>query len=714
MPATRFAPAAALILACALSVSPVHAFGFPEPPAASSPADGPSLDARLEWLAQRLDRARAQEHIPGLAIAVVRDGKVIFERGFGVANVGTGAPVTPETIFGIGSQTKAFTSMLCAMLVADGKMSFDDPVVKHMPAFALKDPERTAQVTIRDALSHRTGLQRTDLLWANGRVPRARAIEQLRHAEPFAPFRTAFLYSNLMFMVAGDVAATVAGAESWEALVKQRIFTPLGMSSTTARTSEAQDDPRRALGYQWEEGTSSWRELPMRVMDACGPAGSINSNVRDMSRWVAALLNNAEFEGARLLADPALLRSELWKPQNPIGDGSSYGLGWMLATWRGRTIVHHGGNIDGYACMLALAPDDNLGFVLLHNTTMSALQDASRDLVFKALLGGPDDFSETPPANALTEEQLRPYLGRYKFIGDQELQAVIRDGKLALDIPGQTVYALKWPNEQGRWVFELTDAIEVSFTKSDDGSVSSITMYQAGMEIPMPRVTGAPKYEIEPAKLSELVRSRLRGEVPQTLRATGTLEWVHQGISGTVTMVMSGNAHATVLDMGDFGRIATGYDGTHAWIDSDLDAPRVLAGREAALARAQSPRVYFEDPLAFYETVEPVGKDSVRGRQCYRVRLTPKGGGPVVTTWFDAETGRPLKEEQPMLANGHEMPGGSEIAYSGWERSGPIDFPTRISLKNNFQGTLRITIDSVELDANVEPAEVAMPAHIKP
>jgi len=267
-----------------------------------------------------------------MAIAVVKDDEVVLAHGFGVANTETKTPVTPETIFAIGSTTKAFTATLVGMLVDDGKMDWDDPVTDYLPYFELdiESEDETAEVAIRDLLSHRTGFCRMGLLFASGEVPREEVLQAATAAEPWTGFRQKFYYSNVMYMAAG-VAAGKAAATDWDTLVAERIFEPLGMESTSTSVSQAQADPGLSLGYLWDDDLEEYEYRPMRTLENVGPAGSINSNVLDMAQWIRLQLGRGEYQGQRLISEEQL--RETWTSQIEIAGGIDYGLGWMLREW---------------------------------------------------------------------------------------------------------------------------------------------------------------------------------------------------------------------------------------------------------------------------------------------------------------------------------------------------------------------------------------------
>lgn len=469
----------------------------PTKPVAEAPAKGDDLAARLERLSTRLEAARVQHHIPGMAVAVVKGDEVIFAEGFGFADLETKRPVTPETVFAVGSTTKAFTSALVAMQIDAGKLAWDDPLSKHLPELGLrprpaKEGEPTPEPTLRDALCHRTGFTRMSLLWASGALSSSEVLAQASGAEPLAGFRERFLYNNVVYGAAGEAAARSAGT-TWAELLQSRLLDPLGMTSTNVTIEAAQADPRRAVGYRYREVTEVHEALPMRSIGSVPAAGAINSNVLDMAKWLRLQLGRGTYEGKRLVSSERL--QDTWTRQIEIGGGLGYGLGWMLGDWQGHRVVEHGGNIDGYAAEVAMAPDDGLAFVLLTNVSVTPLQRESIGIVLDSLLG------ELPKADAKGPAlDLRPYTGRYvaDFGPFDDVRFTVSDegGTLFVDVPGQTKYELRPPTEAGRWPFALTDSIQVSF---DDGEgkplgaapgerkAEVMHMYQGGLDFELPR-----------------------------------------------------------------------------------------------------------------------------------------------------------------------------------------------------------------------------------
>jgi CubicO group peptidase (beta-lactamase class C family) len=343
-------------------------------------------EQRLERLVDILEQKRREFHVPGMALAVVKDDRIILARGFGLADMEAQRSVTPETVFAIGSSSKAFGTSLIGMLVDEGKMKWDDPIVRHLPYFKLKinGPKEGAQVTLRDLLCHRTGLMRMNLLLLHAGASREEALRLATQAEPMVGFRKSFHYTNVMHTAAGEAAARAEGKD-WDSLIRERIFDPLDMAHTTTSVQTASKGPHIATGYIWEEYVQRSKPLALRPLDIMGPAGAIHSCASDMANWVRFQLKQGEFEGKRLLSESS--HQETWTPQFLFSENNAYALGWFVQDWNGQLLVQHGGGVDGFSTQVALLPESQLGYVLLCNNQSSPLTRASMNIVWETLLG---------------------------------------------------------------------------------------------------------------------------------------------------------------------------------------------------------------------------------------------------------------------------------------------------------------------------------------
>jgi len=347
-----------------------------------------ALDGFSDWARKTM----ADWKVPGLAVAIVKSGEVVLLEGYGVRDAASKAPVTPDTLFAIGSSTKAFTATALALLVDDGKLAWDTPIRATLPSFKLKDPMASERMTPRDLVTHRSGLPRHDLVWYAAPLSRKDLFSRLEFLEPNADLRARWQYQNLMFMTAGYLAGEVAGT-TWEDFVRARIFGPLGMVGSNFSVEESKKSPDFAKPYK--EKDEKIAEIPFRNIDAMGPAGSINSSVRDMSRWLLLQLGGGKVGEAQVLSGPALI--ELHKPQMVVGEsgqdpeinGTSYAMGWFVESYRGQVRVHHGGNIDGFSAMVSFVPGQGVGVVALTNLDGTPLPQIVARQAIDRLLGLP-------------------------------------------------------------------------------------------------------------------------------------------------------------------------------------------------------------------------------------------------------------------------------------------------------------------------------------
>jgi CubicO group peptidase (beta-lactamase class C family) len=341
-------------------------------------------------VARHVEEARRAWEVPGVAVAVVKDDKVIYLAGHGVRELGKPEPVTPRTSFQIASTTKAFTTTALAMLVDEGKLSWDDPVRKHLDYFRLADPHADALVTVRDLVTHRTGLPRHDLLWVRTGFGREELIRRMAYAQPTASFREKYQYQNILFTAAGEVAGKVSGL-GWDGLVEQRIFAPLDMRDSATRYAEMVQRENRAMPHV------KTKVNPWGNYDNIGGAGSIASSAQDLSQWVRMQLNGGEFEGKRLVSAAQL--GETHSPQmvnrlvsptrelQPEFTQTTYGLGWAINHYRGEMLVMHAGVLSGFRALVTMAPRQKLGIVVLANQNGTNLPEALTNTLLDEYLG---------------------------------------------------------------------------------------------------------------------------------------------------------------------------------------------------------------------------------------------------------------------------------------------------------------------------------------
>ncbi|MCI0387219.1 MAG: beta-lactamase family protein [Acidobacteria bacterium] len=259
-------------------------------------------DAPLQGFDDYVSKAMKDWEVPGVAIAVVKDDKVVFAKGYGVRELGKSTPVNERTIFAIGSSSKAFTAAALAVLVDEGKIKWDDPVTKHLPSFELYDAYAAKEMTVRDLLCHRSGLARGDMMWYGSDFNREEILRRTRHLKPSWSFRSQFGYQNLMYLAAGQIVQAVTG-KSWDDFVRERLFKPLGMAASSTSTKDLRSSDNVATPH----GKIDEKVMPItwRNIDNIAPAGSINSNVVEVAAWVRLQLNQGSFAGQRMLSSGA-------------------------------------------------------------------------------------------------------------------------------------------------------------------------------------------------------------------------------------------------------------------------------------------------------------------------------------------------------------------------------------------------------------------------
>lgn len=480
-----------------------------------------ALTAAQSNLDQVVERARKEFEVPGIAVAVVKDGNVVLAKGYGVRKLGESAPVTPESLFRIASNTKAFTTAALGMLVDEGKIRWDDRVIDHMPAFQMYDPYVTREMMVRDLLVHRSGLGlgAGDLMfWPSTDLTREEIVRRIRFLRPATSFRSGYAYDNLLYLVAGQLIPLVTG-KSWDDFVKERIFTPLGMTSTNASTSALVAARDVAIPHARADGKVV--PIPQSDHDNNAPAGSMNSSVNDLAKWLIVQLNHGELTDGRRLFSAAQSK-EMWSPQTilPIADlpagapaalealqpnFNAYGLGWMLRDYRGKKLVSHTGVLAGYVSRVTMVPELKLGIVVLTNQEETGAHQAITWTVLDHYLGAPPtdwvaafrDLAKVEAAQGEAEEKKaagkrnansRPslpvatYSGRYRdaWYGDVEIEE--HAGRLTISFTHtrQLVGDLEhWQYDTfvARWRDRTLGAdAYLTFSLGSDGAIEAVKM----------------------------------------------------------------------------------------------------------------------------------------------------------------------------------------------------------------------------------------------
>ncbi len=455
--------------------------------------------------------------VPGMAVAIVKDGKILVAKGYGVRKLGDPTPVDEFTMFGIGSNTKAFTTAALATLVDEGKLSWDDPVYQRLPGFVMYDPYVSHEMTIRDLLTHRSGmgLGEGDLLfWPHSTYTREDVIYKLRFMKPHSSFRSQYAYDNLLYMTAGQIIPAVTGT-SWDDYIRERIFTPLGMNHSNV--SNALFKPVDDYAYPHSAVDGKLQVIPFGLLDNAGPAGSINSCAADMAKWVQLQLNRGKFadRDGRLFTEER--SKEMWSPQTilPTNDPppplsaikanfADYALGWGLRDYHGRKLIGHTGGVGGFVSRVMLVPEENLGVVVLTNAEEDGAFDSilyhvldhyfhlpSTDWIanFKTLKDNEErDAAETMKkaegsraTNSKPSLPLEKYAGVYNDAWYGPISIRAESGGLIITFdhtPGMVGDLQHWQYDtfKAHWRVRTIEDAFVTFSLNPDGTIDSAKM----------------------------------------------------------------------------------------------------------------------------------------------------------------------------------------------------------------------------------------------
>lgn len=348
--------------------------------------------AGLDTAFQRVLKDR---NAAGFAVAVVSKNKILYAKGFGYRDYENKIPVTPTTLFAIGSCTKAFTSSLMGLLNKEGKLDYDKPAREYIPELHFFNDNLNNSVTVRDMMTHRTGLPRHDFSWYLFNTPSKDSLmRRIQYQEPTAGLREIWQYNNFMFLTQGVIAEKLTG-KSWEANVREKIFNPLGMKSSSLSIDGLKKGVEVAKGYTIYKD-SIIKKTDYYDIAGMAPAGSINSNVSEMANWVMTWINGGKFNGNEILPSSyvreAMSSQMVMSPAFPdkeVPDAylGNYGFGWMISSYRGHYRVEHGGNIDGFSASTSFFPSDSIGIIVLSNQNASAIPGIVRNMIADRVLG---------------------------------------------------------------------------------------------------------------------------------------------------------------------------------------------------------------------------------------------------------------------------------------------------------------------------------------
>ncbi len=477
-------------------------------------AKSQDIDKRLKGVDAELNEVLKTWNVAGYAVAVVEKDKIIYAKGFGFSDYENKVPATANTLFAIGSCTKSFTSSILGILQDEGKLSLDDSPKKHISELKFFNMDMDNSITIKDMMSHRTGLPRHDFSWylfpTNSKDSLLRRIE---FQEPFTEVRKQWYYNNFMFLAQGVIAERITG-KSWEDNIREKFFKPLGMTRSNVSINELKKSKDASLGYELVSD-SIIKKSNYYDIAGMSPAGSINSSVNEMSNWIITWINGGKFKGEKII--PEAYASEAISSQMVVGSGlpskehpdlffGNYGYGWFLSSYKGHYRVEHGGNIDGFSASSSFYPSDSIGIVVLVNQNGSAVPSVVRNIISDRMLGAEitdwnkelsesrakaikeakeaekavvtNEKTDTKPSHNLTD-----YTGTYNHPGYGDFKINISNDSLFAEYKLMTFYL----NHVFYDVFEpflykdaMVDTssslgIKYNFQTNNEGEISSVT-----------------------------------------------------------------------------------------------------------------------------------------------------------------------------------------------------------------------------------------------
>ncbi len=717
---------------CALLAYGVAGMAFPTLCSAQSPSVSPqtNLNIQLQAVEKTLETRRQELHVPGVAFAIVRDDKIIYSHGFGVRDVERQLPVTADTLFAIGSSTKAFTAMTVMMSADEGKLALTDSPKKFLPYFHLQAPDADKRITLSDILSHRSGLARTDLLWATGALNSKQLIRALGDVKPTAKLGERFQYQNLMYLTAGEIVGKVQRAP-WTKVVEKRIFRPLGMSHTDTTIPAMQSAPDYALGYGWDGEKSEYRRLPMRDIKVCAPAGAINSNITDMTKWVQFMLDGGVWNGKRLVSEQSF--AELTVPRITVAGEMKYGYGWFLRNWNGHKVVEHGGNIDGFNAEVALMPDQHLGFVMLTNVTASSLGETALTTVWENLVGRPVSAGAANAGSPGAAQQttvaqptntangpMKELVGPYRAVsGPFKMEVVVRDGNVAMIVAGQPAYPLVEKAKDIYGVSNLPADFGLLLHRDAVGKIVGATLKQPAAQGNLELTFGEPPPAADLPSIDEVMQKyivALGGESALRRHHSQAVE-IHidtptQGVTGTIVI----RSKAPLKQSTDTTMIAQKkqifmsrdyFDGQAGATESSLSPVLPKSSQEIAASKVTANFYRILEWKRLYKSVRVTGRDKVGEEACYLVTWTPPTGNPIVQ-YVSTQTFLVLKQDTTTDIPGIGALPASEV-YSDYRTVDGVKIPFRRVITNPLTGEAVETVNRVRFNVPIADSAFRTP-----
>ena len=517
---------------------------------------------RLEDYNLYIQNAMQSWNCPGVAIAIVKGDQVLHQSVFGLRDVENQLPMTEYTRFAMASCTKSFTAMSLALLVDDGKLEWDKPIIEYMPEFILDDLYVTRHLTVRDMLSHRTGLPRHDFSAWRLDVPRAEFVKKMKHFKFSATFREKFQYNNLMYYTAAYLVEKLAD-QKWEEFVQARIFNPLGMRASNFKPEPPQEGQLNAKGYRVDRDEAGSAKglvlMPFGLHTELSPgaAGALFSTLADLIQWLKVHVNDGQVGEVRLISPDNLKQMHLPHTVIPGGGYSealmgntifTYGMGWFIEPYRGYTLIHHGGNVEGHSLIIGFVPQEKVGVIVLTNIAQLPLRDVllyesvdraldlpDRDwnkkfheMVDPIIVGeakgkqtsAEERFKDAPPTHPL-----ETFFGKYESQGYPDFAVKMVDGALQ----ACTVGSLDWSKLRHyhynvfEWHLADFDSwMKVRFLTNDNGEIDSVS-------VPLEPAVDNIIFTRKPLELSQDLIAALVGEYATQIEGIAFTISAHEG-----------------------------------------------------------------------------------------------------------------------------------------------------------------------------------------
>lgn len=473
----------------------------------------PDYSKRLAGIEKELEKVLADQKAVGFSVAVVYKDQVLLSKGFGYRDLENKKPVTPNTLFAIGSSSKAFTAAILGQLEKEGKLKLDDLATKHLPQLSFKYDYMNTGITIRDMMCHRTGLSRFDYSWyLFNSANRDSMIQRVKYMEPNAKLREKWQYNNWMFLAQGMIAERIT-EKTWEQNIQERFFAPLKMTHSNTNIELTKKDADASLPYSFD-GKFNIKKVNYYNINGMGPAGSINSCANDMANWVSTWIMGGKFKGQEIIPESYIRAAS--SSQMVVSGGrpgehsdiqfSNYGLGWFLESYRGHYLVEHGGNIDGFSANVAFFPSDSIGIVVLVNQNASAVPSTVRSIIADKLFALPPIPWNADVKKKMDEQvaaagknihatdsvqvkgthpshSLKDYAGFYSNPAYCDFTIALENDTLKTTLGGEKI----WLKHYHYDVFEVVTAEKsdnfdpdskflINFASANDGKIESISM----------------------------------------------------------------------------------------------------------------------------------------------------------------------------------------------------------------------------------------------